>query len=109
MYSYCFIFVSTFHSLLFPQSISKILLQATESHSGASSPTKNMPRSQSVLNDSDLSDEDLEFGVSFEIPTLIHIHYIIYNHIVHVLRNVFIFKCMLCVVVEFCLFLLISR
>ena len=33
-------------------------------NSGSSSPTKQMHRSFSGLNDSDLSDEDLEFGVS---------------------------------------------
>lgn len=45
-----------------------------------------MPRSQSVLNDSDLSDEDLEFGVSLKTPTIIHIHphvYIVMWYIVY--------------------------
>lgn len=74
MCSYCFTFDSASHSLLSPQSISKIFLQSTDPHSGTSSPTKNLPRSQSVLNDSDLSDEDLEFGVSLKTPTLMHIN-----------------------------------
>ncbi len=60
--------------LLFPpppplQSISKFLSLSTSGadvspSSGSSSPTKGLQRSLTELNDSDLSDEDLEFGVS---------------------------------------------
>lgn len=49
-------------------SLTKLLMHSTTStsdnpNSGSSSPTKQMHRSFSGLNDSDLSDEDLEFGI----------------------------------------------